>query len=90
MTDKWDQWDWEEDGVMNDRPITPTQGAPHMNTRPAIVEDQHLEYLDRLCKSGVTNMFGAGAYLERTFSLSRGMAATVLGYWMKSFGKADR
>jgi len=31
--------------------------------RPEIVTDEHLDYLDELRESGVTNMFGAGAYL---------------------------
>jgi hypothetical protein len=50
-----------------------------------IVEQSHLEYLDNLRESGVTNMFGAGQYLESTFDLNRRDARTVLGYWMESF-----
>ena len=37
--------------------------------RPDIVTDEHLEYLDDLRESGVTNMFGAGSYLEDNFCL---------------------
>ena len=59
-----------------------------MIDRPTVVEDSHLTYLDDLRESGVTNMFGAGEYLERTFSeLNRGEAGTILGYWMESFGE---
>ena len=40
--------------------------------RPDIVKDEHLEYLDGLRKSSVTNMFGAGSYVQeelRVFSI---------------------
>ncbi len=53
--------------------------------RPEIVEDDHLIYLDDLRESGVTNMFGAGAYLESEFPLSSKEASTVLQYWMQTF-----
>lgn len=57
-----------------------------MIDRPSIVEDSHLTYLDDLRESGVTNMYGAGAYLERTFSeLNRNEAHDILGYWMVTF-----
>src|SRR5690348_8925471 len=42
-------------------------------------------YLDMLRESGVTNMFGAGAYLQRDLGLSRGDAHDVLRMWMSSF-----
>ena len=59
-----------------------------MIERPSIVQDVHLTYLDDLRESGVTNMYGAGQYLFATFSeLERGEEATVLGYWMESFGE---
>ena len=49
--------------------------------RPAIVKDEYLTYLVELRDSGVTNMFGAGAYLQGTFGLSSSDARTVLTYW---------
>ena len=59
-----------------------------MIDRPSIVSDNHLTYLDDLRESGVTNMFGASEYLERTFSeLDRNDAHDILGYWMESFGE---
>lgn len=61
--------------------------------RPEVVDDAMLDYLDELRESGVTNMFGAGAYLEAAFDLSRQDARTVLSYWMRTFGErqtADR
>lgn len=58
--------------------------------RPEIVEDEHLEYLDRLRESGITNMFGAGSFIEEEFNLSREDAKEILMYWMESFGGEDR
>lgn len=60
-------------------------------TRPAFITDEHLEYLDDLRGTGATNMFGARPYLKRAFrDLKDEEAATVLSYWMKTFGKDDR
>ena len=55
--------------------------------RPEIVTDEHLDYLDALRESGVTNMFDAGAYLEHQFGLSRRDASTVLVHWMETFSE---
>lgn len=46
---------------------------------------EHLEYLDDLRQSGVVNMFGAGAYLQRDWDLSRTEAHEVLKQWMDTF-----
>jgi len=59
-------------------------------SRPENVTDDHLDYLDNLRESGVTNMFGAGEYLEEEFNLDRKEAKEILLYWMASFGKDDR
>ena len=59
-------------------------------SRPENVTDDHLDYLDNLRESGVTNMFGAGEYLEEEFSLDKKEAKEILLYWMASFGKDDR
>ena len=40
------------------------------------------EYLDNLRESGVTNMFGAGVYLENEFGLEKKEARKVLANWM--------
>ena len=58
-----------------------------MSKRPEIVTDEHLEYLDELRKSGTTNMFGAGEYVEAEFGLSRKDAKQILMYWMSSSGE---
>jgi hypothetical protein len=44
-----------------------------------------LEYLDELRASGVTNMYGAGAYLEREFGFDRREAGQRLADWMRTF-----
>jgi hypothetical protein len=44
------------------------------------------QYLDDLRESGDTNMFGAGAYIERDWGLSREDAAGFLKAWMETFG----
>jgi hypothetical protein len=53
--------------------------------RPEIVTDEHLTFLNALRASGVTNMFGAGPYVEREFGLDRHEAKDVILYWMETF-----
>ena len=60
-----------------------------MIERPEIVSEDHLEDLDDLRESGITNMYGAGAYLQEEFDLSRTDARTVLKYWMESFSERN-
>lgn len=48
---------------------------------------KYFDYLDKLRESGRTNMFGAGAYLERDFLLSRSEAHQVLQTWMTEFSE---
>ena len=50
-----------------------------------VSEDTMFTYLEGLRQSGVTNMFGAGPYLEREFNLNRHEAKEVLMSWMKSY-----
>ena len=50
-----------------------------------MLADQHyFEYLDELRDSGVTNMFGAGIYLETEFGVDRYEAKRILLAWMVS------
>ena len=46
---------------------------------------QYFEYLEQLRKSGVTNMFGAGPYLQQEFGLTRQDARDILLKWMESY-----
>lgn len=56
-----------------------------MIERPGLVTDEHLEYLDELRESGITNMMGAGPYVINRFSVSRKEAQDIVIYWMESF-----
>lgn len=44
-------------------------------------------YLDTLRDSGVTNMFGAGPYVEDEFDLDRRTARSLVVEWMETFSK---
>jgi len=43
-----------------------------------IISEEHLDYLDCLRESGVTNMWGASVYLEEEFKLDREEAGKIL------------
>ena len=45
--------------------------------------NEYYLFLNRLRESGVTNMYGAGAYLQESYDLSRKVASKVLGDWMR-------
>lgn len=49
------------------------------------MEKEYKEFLDDLRESGVTNMFGAGKYLEDEFGLDKREAREILSNWMKNF-----
>lgn len=54
--------------------------------RPKCCRDAHLVFLDQLRESGKTNMWGAAAYLRKSFvTLSDEQAGQVLLYWMGTF-----
>ena len=55
--------------------------------KPEILEEEHLEYLDDLRESGVTNMFGAGSYLREEFGMDRKESSVILSYWMDTFSE---
>lgn len=57
-------------------------------TKPVKLSDEHLEFLDNLRESGVTNMFGARPYLMKAFpELSPKEAVDILDYWMDTFSE---
>lgn len=58
--------------------------------RPDYVTEEMLEYLDELRESGETNMYGAGPYLIKDFSVNPEIARQVLMYWMETFGSDAR
>ena len=46
-------------------------------------------YLENLRRSGVTNMFSAGPYLEDEFGISKTEARKILIDWMKNYNPED-
>ena len=44
-------------------------------------------YLDNLRESGITNMYGAGAYVEAMFDVKRSEAIKLLSEWMETFSE---
>ena len=59
--------------------------------RPAFIKNEHLEYLDDLRDSGITNMFGARPYLLKEYGyLSKEEAGQVVTYWMKTFSERNK
>ena len=56
--------------------------------KSAMMTEEHLLFLDDLRISGITNMFGAGPYLEETYpELSPEDAKKILVYWMETFSE---
>lgn len=49
------------------------------------MNDEYYDYLDALRDSGVVNMFGAGAYLQDRFELSKQEARDILFAWMEQY-----
>jgi len=58
---------------------------PATTPRPEIVKDEHLDYLDVLRASAITNMFGAAPYIAKAFALDLKDARIILSYWMDSY-----
>jgi len=52
--------------------------------------EDYFQFLNELRESGITNMFGAGTFLQDEFpELSKYEARSELSAWMKSFDKED-
>jgi hypothetical protein len=49
--------------------------------------DEMLVYLDDLRESGITNMYGATAWLTKEYGLNRRDAKSVLTHWMTTYEK---
>jgi len=61
-----------------------------MKTRPNIVTEEHLIYLDDLRESGETNIWGAPEYIEDDFGVTRKEAQEITSYWMTTFEERQR
>ncbi len=46
------------------------------------LDQEHIEFLDELRDSGVTNMFAAGPYLQQEFFVDKYEARDILAQWM--------
>lgn len=55
--------------------------------KPEYLEEEHLEYLDLLRESGVTNMFVAPIYLQAEYHLTISNAEEIFMYWMQTFAQ---
>jgi len=54
--------------------------------RADFIEEEHLEYLDDLQESGVTNMLCAASYVQNEFAiLSKCESKEILKYWIESW-----
>ena len=54
--------------------------------RPENTTEEQLDFLDELRDSGVTNMWGAGEYLENEYpELTEKEAGKILLYWMDTY-----
>ena len=59
---------------------------------PSFIKDDeelsgYLEFLDDLRSSGVTNMYGAGTYIQEVFGIGNNVSTEILRYWMDTFSK---
>ena len=55
--------------------------------KPEGIEEEHLNYLDKLQRSGSTNMFGADRFLLARFpALAEETALSYVVYWMETYG----
>ncbi len=54
-----------------------------------MTNNEHWIYLEKLRRSGETNMFGAVPYLQAEFGMGRKEATDVLLDWMKNYNRSD-
>lgn len=53
-----------------------------------LTDEEHrvFVFLDALRESGVTNMFGAGQFIQDSFGFDKTKSRGLLTKWMKTFG----
>ena len=54
-----------------------------------MTDNKYWLYLERLRRSGVTNMYGAAPYLMDEFGLRKNEAIKILSDWMRNYNPAD-
>ena len=65
------------------------EDSPVKSTKDTFWRDEVYLYLEQLKESGETNMFGAGAYLEKHFKLPKIEAREYLADWMKQYNQGE-
>ena len=48
-------------------------------------KERYFQFLSNLRETGITNMYGAGPYLESEFELTRNEARDIVLQWMKEY-----
>jgi hypothetical protein len=51
---------------------------------------KYYNYLEKLRRSGITNMYGAAPYLQAEFGLEYKKAVNILMSWMKNYDKLKK
>lgn len=54
-----------------------------------MTDNKYWIYLEKLRRSGVTNMFGAAPYLQKHFKISKSEAVKILAGWMQNYNRDD-
>jgi hypothetical protein len=54
------------------------------------LEEEVMNFLNLLRESGVTNMFGAGPYVEEEFGIDQREARRILSLWMHNFNAESK
>ncbi len=54
-----------------------------------MTDNKYYLFLERLRRSGKTNMYGAGQYLMQEFDLDMEAAREILIDWMKNYNQED-
>lgn len=75
--------------VLEKRPpkVAPLIASPKPSVPSRGVWCEYFLYLDDLRESGVTNMWGAGPYLQREFDLDENTARKVFLTWVDYFDR---
>ena len=54
-----------------------------------MTDNKYWIFLEELRKSGVTNMYGAGPYLEHRFGIGQREARMIVADWMRNYNPDD-
>ena len=54
-----------------------------------MTDNKYWIFLEKLRRSGVTNMYGAAPYIQEEFGVGRKEAVAILADWMRNYNRAD-